>query len=112
MSTGSIVPLPLLTLLTTGRIQQDLLELIIAQLAVVATRPRELEVIPIMERVNKCKVKQESSKQCDEAAGQSNGAKAPDNVVPVSLARRRRLDGGDEGRVLVRHLFVDDHVLV
>lgn len=112
MSTSGIVPLPLLTLLATGRIQKNLLEFIVAQLPLVVTRPRELEVISIMERVNKCKVEQEGSKQCNEAAGQSNGTKTSDNVVPVPLARRRRPDGGDEGRMLVRHLFVDDHVLI
>lgn len=77
-----------------------------------ATRPRELEVIAILDGVDKCNVKQKGGEQCDEAARQGNGTEPPDKVMTVSLARRRRPDGGDEGRMLVRHLFVCDHVLV
>lgn len=113
VSTSGIVPLPLLTLLATRRVQQNLLEFVVGQLPLVATGPRELKVIPILEGVTaKSKTEQKSSKQCDEAAGESNGAKPPDNMISVSLARRRRPYGGDEGRMLVRHLFVIDHILV
>lgn len=111
MGTSSVVTLPLFCLLTARRFEQNLLELIVAHLAVLTVGPGPFRMVAMMMvtavlvMAREAQIKQKDSKECQETARQCNSTKTAQGMMRVPLAWWSGPHGGDERGALVGHYY-------
>lgn len=118
MRARGVISLPFLGLLAAGRLEQDFLQLFVAQLPLVAVGPLPVPVgimvaMVVPDRYGEAKGKQEDGEKSQKTAGQGNGAETAQSLMRIALPWRSRPHGGDQRSALVDHVLsalAVDHV--